>query len=282
MRGETGQLLSEDPDLGRDLDPARLAVAEQALPVRVMRLGAQDAKRLADGRLLPRPPHERGAGFLVLDGLLLRRVGLGGRYGAELLGSGDLLRPWQGEDDEPTLAPEAAWRVLSDCRLAVLDVPLLVRLAHYPEVTGRIVERALKRSRHLAILISIIHQPRLEIRLHMLLWQLAGRWGRVGPDGIRLHLRLPHSTLAELVAARRPSVTTALSRLSERGLVLREDETWLLTGGPPTELTEMGALAATGAEGNGRPRPRVAPTPPAPGPVRAGSPASRCAGPRGS
>ena len=134
--------------------------------------------------------------------------------------------------------------MLEPARLAVLDVSLLARLAPYPEVTGRLVERALKRSRHLAILMAIVHQPRLEVRLHMLLWQLAGRWGRVGPEGVSLTLPLPHSTLAELVAARRPSVTTALARLAEQELVLREGDRWLLRGAPPSELTEMGAIAS--------------------------------------
>src|SRR5262245_39352366 len=60
--------------------------------------------RTAVAHQLPRgtwKPNERadptngGYGLLVLDGLLLRRVGVEGRYGAELLLNGDLLRPWQ-------------------------------------------------------------------------------------------------------------------------------------------------------------------------------------------
>ena len=44
-----------------------------------------------------------GIGLLVLQGCLLRRVGIDGRFGAELLGDGDLLRPWQGQDAVATL-----------------------------------------------------------------------------------------------------------------------------------------------------------------------------------
>lgn len=243
MRAELCRVLDEDPDLARDLEPARAEQATDRVLARLVRLESADAGRLVAGELIERPPELRGAGLLVLDGLLLRRVGISGRVGAEVLGAGDLLRPWQGEDDEPSLAPGAAWRVLDECRLAVLDVAFLTRIAPYPEITARVVERALKRARHLAILMAIVHQPRLEVRLHMLLWQLAGRWGRVSSAGIRLTLPLSHSILAELVAARRPSVTTALGRLAEQGLVRSDGEAWLLPGEPPYELTELGAIA---------------------------------------
>jgi hypothetical protein len=55
-------------------------------------------------------------------------------------------------------------------------------------------------------------------------------------------LRLTHTVLADLVAARRPTVTSALSDLSKRGLVRAMDEGWLLLGDAPTEAP---ALAGT-------------------------------------
>ena len=54
-----------------------------------------------------------------------------------------------------------------------------------------------------------------------------------------LPLRLTHSVLADLVAARRPTVTSALSDLSRRGLVRSMDEGWLLAGDPPAEVAVM-------------------------------------------
>ncbi len=53
----------------------------------------------------------------------------------------------------------------------------------------------------------------------MLLWHLADRWGRVRSEGVVLPLRLTHSVLADLVAARRPTVTTSLSELARQELV---------------------------------------------------------------
>ncbi len=58
---------------------------------------------------------------------------------------------------------------------------------------------------------------------------LADRWGVVTPDGVALPSFLTHSVLAPLVGARRPSVTTALKRLTTGGLVRRAaDGRWIV------------------------------------------------------
>jgi CRP/FNR family cyclic AMP-dependent transcriptional regulator len=184
-----------------------------------------------------------GIGLLVLRGLLIRRVGIDGRFGAEILGEGDVLRPWRGESEPPTLAVTAGWQVLEPVRLAVLDMRAARRLARYPELTGVLVGRALERSRNLATNMAIVHQPRVDVRLHMLLWQLAGRWGRVRGDGVSLPLHLTHTVLADLVAASRPTVSSALSELAALGLVRTVDAAWLLSGEPPGELLELRRVA---------------------------------------
>jgi len=180
-----------------------------------------------------------GIGLLVLEGLLLRRVGIDGRFGAEVLGVGDLLRPWQGEDARTTLALSTGWKVLEPLRLALLDEVAARRFADYPELTGRLVDRALERSRNLTINMAIVHQARVNVRLHMLFWHLADRWGRVRSEGVWLPLALTHTVLADLVAARRPTVTTALTELSRLGLVIPAGGGWLLSGEAPGELLEL-------------------------------------------
>ena len=66
------------------------------------------------------------------------------------------------------------------------------------------------------------------------LWELAGRWGHVAPDGVHLSLRLTHEGLAHLVGARRPSVTSALSELQEQGRLTPDGPgRWILRGDPP-------------------------------------------------
>ena len=57
-------------------------------------------------------------------------------------------------------------------------------------------------------------------------------------------LRLTHSVLSELVAARRPTVTSALSDLSRRGLVRPFRDAWLLYGEPPVELLDLDAAGS--------------------------------------
>lgn len=180
-----------------------------------------------------------GIGLLVLGGLLIRRVSIGDGSGAELLGQGDLLRPWQGEGAQSTLSRTSGWRVLEQARIAVLDSYASVRLARYPELTGRLVAKALERSRSLAAATAIAQHNRVEVRLHMLFWHLADRWGRVRPGGVVVPLRLTHAILADLVSARRPTVSTGLSLLAREGLVQRANGEWLLRGDPPGELLEL-------------------------------------------
>ena len=199
-----------------------------------------------------------GIGLLVLEGLLVRRVGVDARFGAELLGEGDLLRPGlaDAEASDDTLSVDSGWHVLEATRVAVLDEAFAARLGRFPPLTGRFVGRALRRSRDLALNMAIVHQARVDVRVHMLLWHLAARWGRVSPDGILLSLHLTHEVLADLVAARRPTVTSALSGLSKRGLVTSMERGWLLTGEPPGELFELEPLQ-TGLTAEAASRSRV-------------------------
>ncbi len=228
------QLLREDPELAEAVPEATRARATDELiaPVTHLRRGRWSGEQ-------PGLSHD-GIGLLVLDGLLIRRVGVDGRFGAELLGDGDLLRPWQGEDAPPTLPQTTGWRVLEDARIAILDIRVAHRLARYPELTGRLVGRGLERSRNLTVNMAIVHQRRVDIRLLMLFWHLAGRWGQVRIDGVVLRLKLTHTVLADIVGARRPTVSTALSELATQGLLRLVDDAWLLTGDPPGELLELG------------------------------------------
>jgi CRP/FNR family cyclic AMP-dependent transcriptional regulator len=176
-----------------------------------------------------------GIGVLVLNGLMIRRVGIEGRYGAELIGEGDILRP-NDESVSPLLPLTTSWSIVLPTRLAALDAGFVQRIAKYPELAQSLVARASQRSKNLAVNMAIVHQARVDVRLHMLLWHLAARWGRVRSDGTVLKLRLTHAVLADLVAARRPTVTTALSELTRRGLVRTDGETWVLSGETPGDL----------------------------------------------
>ena len=210
-------VLDEDPELA-ELVPRRAAADRAAGEPR----GDRRHARRPLGRARSTPTRRAsGYGLLVLDGVLVRRVGYGGRFGAELLAAGDLLRPWEFDSDE-TLGFETTWRVLARTRLAVLDAPWTERMARYTQVGPALAGRALVRSRRLAAMMAIAQQPRLDERLWMLFWELADRHGRVHPDGVYLDLPLTHEVLSHLVAARRPSVSGALTKLAAQGRVRRE------------------------------------------------------------
>jgi len=236
------RVLQEDADLAEAIAPELRAQASLECITRTLTVPAglwRASQAAMEGESI---------GLLVMRGLLIRRVGVDGRFGAELLGVGDLLRPWQGEDEPPVLPLSTGWRVIEPARMAVLDESFVRRLGRYPQLSGRLVGRALERSRNLALNMAIVHHPRVDVRLHMVFWQLATRWGRVRSDCVFLPLQLTHNVLADLTAARRPTVTTALTELTRRGLVRAAEDGWLLTGGPPGELIELGAMPPDPAE----------------------------------
>jgi CRP/FNR family cyclic AMP-dependent transcriptional regulator len=223
-------VLAEDRRLGAQLSPDELAAATQHLVAAELRVPEGPWRR----------DHPLGGtrgdlGFLVIEGLFTRDVRVGRHACAELLGPGDVLRPW--DIDEGVGAPvrhESAWRVLQPARLAVLDARFAALAGRFPALVAELLSRTLRRSRDLAVLLAIAAMPRLDARLLAALWHLADRWGHVGPDGTLLPHRLTHETLAGMVGAQRPSVTTALRTLERRG-VLRRDAGggWLLLGDPP-------------------------------------------------
>jgi len=105
----------------------------------------------------------------------------------------------------------------------------------------------------------ILSQPRLEVRLVLLLWHFAARWGRVEPAGIRLCLPLTHRLLGHLVAAERPSVSHALKRLEDSGLVTGSTIDLHLNGsleGHLDALIERSNCVGARPERNGRPASR--------------------------
>jgi CRP/FNR family cyclic AMP-dependent transcriptional regulator len=231
------RVLLLDPDLASGLEGRRLERARQeciAIEV-IVEEGVWNPEE-AEGEAA-----RGGIGLLILDGLLVRRVGAEGRYGAELLGPGDLLRPWEHDGEDATLPFATSFHVNERLKLAVLDLKAAARMAPYPEVVGALVGRAMQRARHFAVTMAIAHYPRIDRRLLLLLWHLADRWGRVTSEGIRIPLRLTHTLLADLVASRRPSVTTGLAQLEHEGYLTRHDNIIVLRGEPPTDFDGVGS-----------------------------------------
>ena len=231
-------VLVEDPDLAEAIPNDRRDAAVERCVVPTLHLPTgSETWRAVDAFAVDVLAGD-GIGFLVLEGLMIRRVGIDGRFGVELIGEGDVLRPWQDEDAQ-TLPLEGCWSVLEPTRLAILDGDFTRRCGEFPELTARLFERAVRRSRRLVANIAIIHQARVDDRLHMLFWHFAARWGRVRGDGTLLPLRLTHAVLADLVAAQRPTVTSALAELGRRGLVSAVQDGWLLSGQAPQRAQSL-------------------------------------------
>lgn len=232
------RVLEEDPELAAGLDPTSMQLATRHAIAAV--------EIVSPGTWVPTFPADGGGGLglLVLDGLLMRDIAIAQATCTELIGRGDLLRPWDWERDVLTIKPTVSWTALQPVRLAVLDRRIAAVMGRWPELMSAIVGRAVRRSFELATKQATSHMTRVDARLELLFWGLADRWGRVGPDGVVLELPLTHQVLGRLVGAQRPSVTTALSDLSRRGLIeRREDGAWILRGDPPGEAAETAAAA---------------------------------------
>ena len=225
VNGERVDLLERDSEFAR-----LVRSAEGARPFD--RLWAL-ALKLQRGPWQPeRQPRGTHLGYLVLDGLLGRRVVVPERgRSLELLGRGDLFTPWQ--EDSPSFS-RIAWMVIEPTWIAALDQAFAAQVRRFPALLEALTDRALRRSRRIAVSAAIANTVGVEERLLLLLWQLTELWGRKAQGGALLPYRLSHQTLADLVGARRPTVTLALRGLADRGLLERGPAgEWILTGAPP-------------------------------------------------
>ena len=192
-----------DPDLvasgGPDGDgrAASVAVLEVAAGARV--LGVESIATSARGGL-------------VLRGLLLRDVQAGGGAISELIGPGDVIAA--AADDADGFPMRVTWRALE--RTLIADLATVdpkdpsTQLTVAENIAGRLHDQARRASARCAITAVI----RVDLRLLAYLWQTAVRFGTVTPAGVRLDLPLTHAVLAQLIGARRPTVTTAFRTLT--------------------------------------------------------------------
>jgi len=218
-------LLRLDPSLGRMLTPSRRDEAISALSVSVA--------RLRKGELHAGPAAAVPLGLLVIEGVVTRDVLMRGQASTELLGPGDVLRPWMTEP-EPLLRRAVRWSVVDGASVALLDRRFACELGRWPEVNAVIMERLAERSERLATTQAILSLTGVDRRVLAFLWHLAERWGRMTPEGVHVPLTLSHRMLGQLVGARRPTVSAAVSTLADTGeLTRRADGSWLL---PAREL----------------------------------------------
>jgi CRP-like cAMP-binding protein len=231
-------VFAADKELAAVLPLADLPEADKTCRVRTLHL---TRSRNAWPSVAAEPDDDgaEAALFLVVHGLLSQRIIVGSGHAVELLGPGDVFRPLSSQRDRALVA-RTACTVHETTVLALLDREFFAHAAQWPQVAAALIDRAGGRSRALLARLAIADEPLIARRVHLVLWHLADRWGRVAPSGVILPLRLSCTLLGELVCARRESVSRALSGLEARDVVRRHDPGYLLRGEPPALATPRG------------------------------------------
>jgi CRP/FNR family transcriptional regulator, cyclic AMP receptor protein len=234
VRGESGArvvdgryryLLDVDDDLAECLDLRMRLVARPLTSVRVQTISAGEFD------LVPLLAQlSGGLGLLLVEGVVALDVQVGDRTASELVGAGDVLGPWTSAGDVVLLVSETYSRALVRTRIAILDKEFAERIRPFPQILTALLRRAVRRTMELNVHRAATCHPRADARIALLLWHLAERWGVVLADGILVPLPLTHRLIGQLVGAERPSVSHALARLSDAGLVTREREGLVLHG----------------------------------------------------
>jgi CRP-like cAMP-binding protein len=179
-----------------------------------------------------------GTNVLALEGLLVREVIVADEVAAEIVGPGDVVPV---AADEHRLVPSAVrWTAIMPARLAVLGTRFDSTLLRYPEVALTLLDRQRQRAERLVTLQAVSRLKGVERKVLALMWLLADRWGRMTGEGVVVPVTLQHSVMANLVGARRPTVSSAIGRLQRRGaLGRRDDGAWILHERPEALRSEM-------------------------------------------
>jgi CRP/FNR family transcriptional regulator, cyclic AMP receptor protein len=114
------------------------------------------------------------------------------------------VRPWA-ELEELSIPSRPYWRADKESRVAELDAAFSQRVRAWPHIAAAIMERLALRTRWLGLTLAINAANRIDVRLLLLLWYCADRWGRVTRDGVFVELPLSHQYLAEIIGADRSS-----------------------------------------------------------------------------
>jgi CRP/FNR family transcriptional regulator, cyclic AMP receptor protein len=165
--------------------------------------------------------------LLLLHGSLVHETRAATGRMIAFLSHGDVLMPFG--PDPHRLPAQTKLTATEDVLVAALDQRFMRAAAVWPQLMIVIQRRLAAQQHRLAVHGAICQLPRVEQRLIALMWHLADRFGKVTRDGIVITHPLNHQTLADLVGARRPTVSLALKALRERDQLLRHaDRTWLL------------------------------------------------------
>src|SRR4051812_42315409 len=121
------RVLEADPDLGQGLDPQSFVAAKRELVAETLTV-ARGVWELnpawaATGAVL---------GLLIIAGVLARDLVIGRRRSLEILGSGDVVRPWPSDRHAGAVEVDLRFTALEPVRFAALDAQFVAHAARFP------------------------------------------------------------------------------------------------------------------------------------------------------
>lgn len=218
----TVRLIDAEPSLARGIERRDLDEAREKLIAEVRRVepGAWEEAR-------KKPSSPLFLGYLILEGAFTREIMLSSRPSIELLGPGDLIRPWVVPHALDAMHVTDEWSLLSPGHVAIISEDFYQQAERFPSVLTVLMDRVVARARWLGFHVAICQLPRIDHRLLLTFRYVAERWGIEEPGGVKIPFRLSHRSLAALIGARRPKITAAIGTLTEQGLLEQaKDGTW--------------------------------------------------------
>lgn len=224
------QVLKLLPDLADEVGEASRAAADHDLHVRVVEIDPGDDVALSMAV-------EGAPCLLVASGFAAQITEVARRTSAVIFGPGEIFE----EDPFGASIIEVSqhWRALTRVRLVVLDRDTLAQLAVAPEVGAALLKRTASAISRQALVRAILVLPTIDARLLAYLWHLALRWGTTSKTGIVVPIPLSHELLAQLLLARRPTITAAAGRLRREGLVEPTRSGWRVMPGVTREASGL-------------------------------------------
>ncbi|MCB0857588.1 MAG: Crp/Fnr family transcriptional regulator [Solirubrobacterales bacterium] len=240
MSGESAgkvRLLDAEPSLARGIERHLQDEARETLVADILRINAGPWE---EGLRPPESP--LFLGYLVLEGAFTREIIIAGRPSIELLGPGDLIRPWILPEPLEAMHVTAEWSLISEGHVAVINEDFHRQAQAFPSILTVLMDRVVARARWLGFQVALCQIPRIDLRLLLLFRYLAERWGIEGPRGSKIAIRLSHRNLAAMIGARRPKVSSALTALADQDLIEQDgDGTWTFFA---AEIDPMAILAS--------------------------------------
>ena len=213
---------------------------------------AAQARKFARGNLIYMPADAGDSVFLVTAGRvkLYHITGEGKQALLALIDPGELFGEMSIVDGSQREEFAEAMEASHVIKLPRLELQQLMQ-EHADVAIGVTKLIGLRRQRIERRLKSLLFRSNRERLVHLLL-ELAEKYGRRGPEGVELSVKLSHQELASIIGSTRETVTVVLGELQNEGRVIIRRRQIVLT-----QMDELGRIIDV--------KPPILPVQPAPG-----------------